>query len=1042
KPSANIVFKPGDSIETLVRRGDVPAGKQQIAQALLATVKPKPPARWEVSPAFERRQKAEQQLQQIGWALFQYASTGRPCLQLDKETKVWRFKPDLIKDVVQVGYLNGGMLLDPFGANLSLDSLAKADKNFNADRFAQVLTQYRAQQLTYAFINYSNVQVQKLHKNERWRFPDNVLAEAAKFQGLDVHFQRDAWGKPFRLLEQDAKRKHNMGCTQFDYHELVSAGPDGIFGTVDDVLPLSMSQWHDFTYWWVADGVRLAQLHPEMNWNWKNRKGRGDKGGMDARDLLQMERHMMMKHANMPMAVPGAMNMNENAKIDPTKKAEGVAKSEQYNQSTAAPAIRIREYFPETLLWKPAIITDDKGTAELPLQFADSITTWRLTASASSRNGSLGGVSAPLRVFQDFFVDLDLPVSLTQNDEVAFPVAVYNYLKEPQTVTIELQKEAWFELVDSQGLVRKLSLKPNEVTSIKFRIKARKVGYQPLTVKATGSKMHDAIKRAVDVVPDGTKVEQVFTDRLNGKVKQSILIPEHSVADASKIVVKVYPGVVSQVMEGMEGMLRMPHGCMEQTSSSAYPNVLVVDYIKKSRVANPQTLARAEQFLNAGYQRMLTFERPGGGFDWWGNGEPLVWLSAYGLHQFNDMSKVYPIDKGVIDRTQKWLMSKRNADGTWDQIGATHAETISQMGNAKLLLTSYVAWSLLDSGLKSPELEKSVEYIQTHIDDAKDNAYILALAANALAAWDAKDDRTFAVLQKLEKLKVEKPEWKAACYPTTGRSITYARDDAVTVETTALTCLAMMKSGQFTASANQAVNYLIKTKQAGGHWGSTSATILSLKALVGGLGGAKPQGKVPFTVLINGKEAGKGAVTEENFDVLQLFDLKDQTRTGVNDVEIVADGETGVMYQIVGRHFEPWKTEAKKSIVEVAVDYDRTELSTSDLLRAKATLKYNGDAPTYQVIVDLGIPPGFTVDPGDFAEMVGQKKAEKFSVTPRTVTLYVGDVKPGDVKTFEYTLKPKYPIKAKTPATIAYEYYTPANQAAAKPVELTVVEKK
>ncbi len=85
---------------------------------------------------------------------------------------------------------------------------------------------------------------------------------------------------------------------------------------------------------------------------------------------------------------------------------------------------RLREYFPETLLWQPALITDEQGRATLSLDFADSITTWRLTASASSRLGLLGGATRPLRVFQDFFVDLDLPLALTQNDEVAFPVAV------------------------------------------------------------------------------------------------------------------------------------------------------------------------------------------------------------------------------------------------------------------------------------------------------------------------------------------------------------------------------------------------------------------------------------------------------------------------------------------------------------------------------------------------------------------------------------------------------------------------------------------
>jgi hypothetical protein len=483
---------------------------------------------------------------------------------------------------------------------------------------------------------------------------------------------------------------------------------------------------------------------------------------------------------------------------------------------------------------------------------------------------------------------------------------------------------------------------------------------------------------------------------------------------------------------------------MEQTSSAAYPNILVVDYVKKARVASPQLLMKAEQYLNVGYQKLLTFERPGGGFDWWGNGPPLVWLSAYALQEFNDMAKVYPIDRGVIDRTQQWLLKQQAADGTWSNIGATHSETIARMGDPKLLLTSYVAWSLLDSGLRVPQLDKSVEYIRKHLDDAKDNAYVLALAANALTAWDPKDDATFDVLRRLEKLRQDVPEIKACCYPAAGQSLTYARGDSVTIETTALAALAMIRSGQFVNSVNQALVYLIKAKDPHGTWGSTSATILALKALVAGAGGPKQEGKASFVIKFNGKKAGEGEITEENADVMQVFDLKDLTQTGANDVSIDVTGKTNLMYQIVGRHFEPWKKDqlAKKPVLDVNVEYDRTSLSTADLLRAKATVKYQGDIPTYMVIVDLGIPPGFTVDAGDFAEMVGQKRIQKFSVTARQVTLYLGDVKPGDVKAFEYSLKPKYPIKAKTPASVAYEYYTPANRATSQPVELTVVEKK
>jgi hypothetical protein len=484
---------------------------------------------------------------------------------------------------------------------------------------------------------------------------------------------------------------------------------------------------------------------------------------------------------------------------------------------------------------------------------------------------------------------------------------------------------------------------------------------------------------------------------------------------------------------------------MEQTSSSAYPNILVVDYVKKARVASPQILMKAEQFLNVGYQRLLTFERPGGGFDWWGNGEPLIWLSAYGLQEFADMAKVYPIDQGIIGRTQQFLLKKMDKDGTWSNIGATHGETIASMGNPKLLLTSYVTWSLLESGLPKNQAQKSIDYIRNNLKDAGDNAYILALAANALAAFDAKDDSTLLALQRLEKLKNAIPEWKAVSFPGKSTSLSYARGDSVSIETTALAAIAMIKTGQFTNSANQALTYLIKVKSGNGTWGSTQATILSLKALLAGMGGTPFKGNVPFTILVNGKEAARGKVTEDNSDVMQVFDLKEHTQSGPNQVKIAVEGETSLMYQIVGRYYQPWKKEQPptiKPVIDVNVSYDRTKLSTKDILRATATLKYQGAIPTFMVILDLPIAPGFTVDAGDFAEMVGKKQIQKFSVTARQVTLYLGDVKPGDELKFEYTLRPKYPVRARTPAAVAYEYYTPANRAVSRPVELTVEEKK
>src|SRR5262249_14220789 len=79
---------------------------------------------------------------------------------------------------------------------------------------------------------------------------------------------------------------------------------------------------------------------------------------------------------------------------------------------------RLRQDFPETMLWEPALVTDSAGRAHLNFKLADNITTWKLTAIASTKNGELGTAESDLRAFQPFFVEHDPPRILTQGDEI------------------------------------------------------------------------------------------------------------------------------------------------------------------------------------------------------------------------------------------------------------------------------------------------------------------------------------------------------------------------------------------------------------------------------------------------------------------------------------------------------------------------------------------------------------------------------------------------------------------------------------------------
>jgi len=96
------------------------------------------------------------------------------------------------------------------------------------------------------------------------------------------------------------------------------------------------------------------------------------------------------------------------------------------------------------------------------------ITTWRVTSLASTGARSARFIDGPNSgVFQDFFVDLDLPVSLTEGDVVSVPVAVYNYLPKAQKVSLELRQDPWFAL-DNDNAVKQVDVGAGEGSSSFF----------------------------------------------------------------------------------------------------------------------------------------------------------------------------------------------------------------------------------------------------------------------------------------------------------------------------------------------------------------------------------------------------------------------------------------------------------------------------------------------------------------------------------------------------------------------------------------------
>src|SRR5262249_25428208 len=264
--------------------------------------------------------------------------------------------------------------------------------------------------------------------------------------------------------------------------------------------------------------------------------------------------------------------------------------------------------------------------------------------------------------------------------------------------------------------------------------------------------------------------------------------PVAAIPDASKIFVRLYPGPLSQVIEGMDSLLRMPGGCFEQTSSSTYPNVLALDYMKRTKKLTPEVHAKAEGYIANGYQRLLTFEVPGGGFSWFGQAPANKILTAYGLMEFFDMSKVHDVDPKLIARTQQWLAAQQQADGSWKPDTQFINEGATNRYNSDVLrITAYIAWSLENTGYQGQAVEKAKAFIEKNIGagpkGGKVDAYTLAVLANFAADYGKDRDFTRQAMQMLLDARTEKDEqawWNA------DETSVYATGASASVETTGL----------------------------------------------------------------------------------------------------------------------------------------------------------------------------------------------------------------------------------------------------------------
>jgi hypothetical protein len=492
---------------------------------------------------------------------------------------------------------------------------------------------------------------------------------------------------------------------------------------------------------------------------------------------------------------------------------------------------KVRKAFPDTAYWNPDVRTGADGHARVEFNFPDALTTWRTTIRAMTDDGKAGGVVTRVLVRKNLIVRLAAPRFFRQGDETVMRVIAHNYLATSKDVTFALDVSGVDIL---SGQTQKVTIPAKGESYVDWRVKAQKTGNATITAKALTNEESDALEMTLPVLPYGVKQRaagagEVFSGA--GQNQWTYNYPAGTDVNSRGLTVSVAPSVAGTVFDALDYLTSYPWGCTEQTMSSFLPDLIVAQAVDKLHLKSPIDRKTLDDEVQAGLERLYSFQHDDGGWGWWPDDQSMVFMTAYvvsGLGQAKAAG--YTVDDQRLGKAEMWLIKTLNA----------HPDMIPD-------LRAYATYAIATTtGAPKDALDKAWSSRDKLSDEG------LALTGLALAA--AGDGRAKQAADLLEK-KAHATDVDAYWVGTYDGLLDFWDDTSP--ETTAFALKLLLVEDRSSELMPKAARWLAEHRD-GDYWYSTKQTSMMIQGLTDYLAlSGELANTSDVEVLVNGTSVGK-----------------------------------------------------------------------------------------------------------------------------------------------------------------------------------------
>jgi len=676
-----------------------------------------------------------------------------------------------------------------------------------------------------------------------------------------------------------------------------------------------------------------------------------------------------------------------------------------------APTAEVRTDFRSTIYWNGNLKVGNNGVAKVEFYNNDDVSAFRATVEGV-------GVGMVGRAEKTFFTQLPfamftkVPNQVVFEDLVSVPLTLKNTTDKAVTGHLTVKSPKGFKELKVETGSHTIPANSTKTIYLEYEV-LNEIGEDNLQIAFNANGLKDAFNQNIKIGAKGFPVTMAFSGQeLSGEYAVNI---SNSVNGSIVASLTAFPNVVSDLMTGIESIIREPSGCFEQTSMSNYPNIMALNYMNETGFDDDALLASIDGKLDRGYKKLTSYETKEKGYEWFGSAPGHEALTAYGLMQFNDMKTVYnSVSNDMVGRTAKWLMSRKDGKGGFKK----NPRALDQFGRASSEVTNgYIVYALSEAGYQN-DIEKEFE-VAYKAAKASNDGYQLAMMSNTLNNFN--DKREAEIMKQLLKIQKADGSFKS------DHSITRSGGKSLQIETTAIAVLAMLKSDKPDVGAlTKAVEFLVANRNSYGGFGSTQGTVLALKALTEYAAASKKTEEAgTLQCFVDGKLVASKHYEAGAKGTIEFKGLEKYLKEGKHKIKVQYKGtKTALPYTMAINYNTTLPKSSEQCNVDVAASLNTKSCKVGETVRLTTEVKNKHDKGMPMTMAVVGIPSGLSAQPWQLKELQEKGKIGFYEITDNYVIFYFRDMAPNAEHTINLDLKAEVPGQFEAPASSGYLYYT------------------